>query len=173
VEPGDIDDLIRSLVSGDRVPSKQDAVAILNHIAGSTFYMGRRNIPRPLQELMREHGYAIPDRGDDLIYHWAKHVLGDEQWTPDTTPTEYWEHAQRTIRHPDSRLVVQNATKGHDVAIVIADTANIVQAEQLGPRAGDEMLVVYTATTGRILSAHMVESSTKLTARPSTIWLRR
>jgi hypothetical protein len=173
VEPGAVDDLIRSLVSGDRAPSEQDAVDILDHIAGSTFYLGRRNIPKPLQDLMREHGHTVPDRGDDLIYHWAKHVLGDEQWAPNTTAAEYWEHAQRAIRHPDSRLVVQSAAKGHDVAIVIADTSNIVQTELLGSRAGDEMLVVYTATTGRILSVHMVESSSKLTARPRTIWLRR
>jgi hypothetical protein len=169
----DVDALIRQLVSGDRVPSEQDAGDILGHIAGSTFYLGRRNIPRPLQELMREHGYLVPIRGDDLIYHWAKHVLGDGQWTPDTTPAEYWQHAEGAIRRPESSLVVQKAEPGHAIAIVVARTANVVPERNFGPRSGDELLVVYSATTGRILSAYMTETSSQFTARPSTIWLRR
>ncbi|HYI14904.1 MAG TPA: hypothetical protein VEX37_05915, partial [Thermomicrobiales bacterium] len=80
----DVDTRIRRLVSGDRVPSEQDAIDVLDRIADATFYLGRRNIPGPLQDLMRQHGYPVPDRGNDLIYHWAKHVLGDQQWTSDT-----------------------------------------------------------------------------------------
>jgi len=132
-----------------------------------------RNIPGPLQDLMRQHGYPVPDRGNDLIFHWAKHVLGDQQWTSDTTPEEYWQYGQAAIRHEESQLVVLNAASGHDVAIVIAKTANVVPERRLGPRAGDEVLVIYSATTGRILSVHMVESSFRLTAGTSTVWLPR
>jgi hypothetical protein len=169
----DVDTRIRQLIRRDRVPSDQDAVDVLDRIADATFYLGRRNIPEPLQDLMRQHGYPVPDRGNDLIFHWAKHVLGDKQWTPDTTPADYWQDAQDAIRHEESQLVVLNAASGHDVAIVIAKTANVVPDRRLGPRAGDEVLVIYSATTGRILSVHMVESSFRLTAGTSTVWLPR
>ena len=89
-QSNDADSLIIELIRGHRVPSDQDAIDILNHMAGSTFYLGRRNIPRPLQDLIRRHGYPVPERGDDLTFHWAKHVLGDRQWSVQTTPQEYF-----------------------------------------------------------------------------------
>jgi hypothetical protein len=165
VEPGDIDDLIRSLVSGDRAPAEEDAVDILNHTAGSTFFMGRRNIPRPLQDLMREHGYAVPERGDDLIYHWAKHVLGDEQWTPDTTAADFLKNAMDAIVHPDVRLIVQRTRAGHRVAVAICSVENVVPFVRWGPRVGNDLLVVYSADVGRIVSAYMTSSTSQITSR--------
>jgi hypothetical protein len=169
----DVDALIRQLISGDRVPSEQDVVDILDHIAGATFYLGRRNIPGPLQDLMRDHGYPMPDRGDDLIYHWAKHVLGDQQLTPDTTAAEYFEYAMKAVTHPDARLIAQVTRSGHHVAVAICPVEGVVPLIRWGPRVGTDLLVVYSADAGRIVSAYMTASTSRITSRAGTVWLRR
>jgi hypothetical protein len=168
-----VDALIRALIHGERQPADDDATTILEHIAGSTFYPGRRNIPRPLQELMIRHGYEVPDRGDDIIYHWAKHVLEDQQWTVDTTATAYFQFAVRAVTHPASRLLVQFAPSGHRVAVVISAVDDIVPLASQGPRSGRNLLVVYSADVGRIVSAHMTASTSRITSRTGTVWLRR
>lgn len=169
----DVDALIRQLIKRDRVPSEQDAIDVLNHIAGATFYQGRRNIPEPLQGLMRSAGYPIPDYGDDLVYHWAKHVLGDRQWTLDTTASEYFRYAMDAVLHPDVRLLAQVARSGHHVAVAICSVENVVPVTRRGPRAGTDLLVVYSADAGRIVSAYMTASTSRITSRSGTIWLRR
>ena len=169
----DVDALIRQLISGERGPSEQDAIDILDHITGATFYMGRRNIPGPLQNLMREHGYPIPDRSDDLIYHWAKHVLGDQQLTPETTAAEYFEYVMNAVAHPEVRLIAQVARSGHHVAVVICPVENVVPVIRWGPRVGTDLLVVYSADAGRIVSAYMTASISRITSRAGTVWLRR
>jgi hypothetical protein len=169
----DVDALIRQLISGDRVPSEQDAIAILDHIAGATFYLGRRNIPRPLQDLIIAHGYPIPEQGNDLIYHWAKHVLGDKQFTPDTTAEEYVEFAITAVLHSDVRLIAQVARSGHHVAVAICSVESVVPIRRWGPRVGTDLLVVYSADAGRIVSAYMTASTSRITSRAGTVWLRR
>ena len=169
----DVDALIRQLISGDRIPSEQDAADILDHIAGSTFYMGRRNIPRPLQDLMREQGYPVPERGDDLIYHWAKHVLGARQWTPETTAAEYFRYVIDAVVHPDVRLITQVARSGHHVAVAICSVHGVVPIFRWGPQVGTDLIVVYSADVGRIVSAYMTASASQITSRAGTVWLRR
>ena len=122
---------------------------------------------------MRVHGYPILDRGDDLIYHWAKHVLGDEQWTPDTTPAEYFEYAMDAVIHPDVRLIAQVARSRHHVAVAICSVEHVVPVIRRGPRVGTDLLVVYSADVGRIVSAYMTASTSQIVSRAGTVWLRR
>jgi hypothetical protein len=169
----DVDELIGSLIRGERIPTDRDASIILEHIARSTFNTGRRNIPQPLRELMLQHGYPVSDPGDDLVYHWAKHVLGDKQLTPDTTATEYFEYAMDAVNHPDVRLIAQTARSGHHVTVAMIPVENVVPVIRWGPRVGTDLLVVYSADVGRIVSAYMTASTSQITSRAGTVWLRR
>ena len=170
--PGSVDALIRDIIAGLGSPDTDAAERILERIRQSTFSLARRNIPAPLRELMRQHDYAVPDPGNDLVFHWAKHVLGDQQWHPRTTIDDYNDDLQRAVDDPSSRLLVRKAYSGHDVAMLIADTRRVVPSDRLGTRHGPELLVVYSATVGRILTGHMVSTSLPLTESLSTVWLR-
>lgn len=167
-----VDTLIRDIIAGRHQPLAGDAERILNRMRQSSFSLARRNIPAPLRDLIRQHGYDVPVPGNDLIFHWAKHVLADRQWHPRTTVADYEADLRRAIVDPSSRVLVQRAYSGHDVALVVAGTTMIVPADRLGARHGPELLVVHSATVGRILSGYMVATSLPLTESPSTVWLR-
>ncbi len=173
-EPGSppIDALICDIIAQRHIPTSGDAARIIGRMRSSTFSLARRNIPAPLQALMIEHGYEVPARGNDLIYHWAKHVLGDEQWTQQTLPDEYFQDALRAIDHPSSRLYVQAGMEGRDVAAVVARTDEIVPVERIGRRSGSELIVVYSGALDRIVSVHMTNNLSIITSRPGTVWLR-
>jgi hypothetical protein len=123
--------------------------------------------------LLELNGYAVPDRPTSLTYHWAKHVLGDQQWTSSTTESMYFDDLRRAIRHPSSRLLVQTSRTNDNVAIIIAESIEIVPVERLGGRYGPELLVVYSADIGKILSGYMTTSSSGTTSIPETVWLRK
>lgn len=166
-----IDIVIRDIIARRHTPTTGDVERIIERMRTSTFSLARRDIAAPLRTLMIEHGHEVPARGNDLIYHWAKHALGDRQWTPQTTVTDQ-DDLQRAVLDPASRLLVRHAYSGHDVTMIVATTDRVIPASRLGEHPGPEVIVVYPATVGRILSEYMVAASQPLTESPSTIWLR-
>ena len=121
---------------------------------------------------MRQHGYSVLDPGNDLIFHWAKHVLGDAQWVSNTTPEQYVQDALNAVDHPASRLYVQAGPGGRDVAVVVGMTAAVVPPLRHGSRSGTYLIVVYSIVLDRIVSVHMTNSLTNATTRSGTVWLR-
>lgn len=171
--PEPIDALIRDIIVRRHIVTPDNAQQIIERMRASTFSLARRNVPVPLRILMVEHGYDPSIRGNDLVYHWAKHVLGDEQWTQDTTPDEYLQDALRAIVHPSARVYVQAGPSGRDVAVVAAHTDEVVPTNRIGSRAGTDLVVVYSVVLDRIVSVHMTNNDSIVTSRPGTVWLRR
>jgi hypothetical protein len=126
-----------------------------------------------MQSVARLHGYQIERRGNDLIYHWLRHVLVHEQWASQTTATDDLRDAQQAVRSQGIRLLVYRSARGDHVATVIAETANAVAAHRLGTSAGPLFLIVYSADTAAIVTAYMVRSQAAITLPEDATWLIR
>jgi hypothetical protein len=151
------DALVRELIRTGRGTTPTEVERIVLRVAASTFNPARRNIPRPLRELIAAAGYQIPERGDDLLYHWAKHVIGDQQWSSTTTAEEYWQDILRLIANSRSGVLVQpvrrRRTRGDQYfsgVIIVGNVRDVVAEARLGPRAGAEFITIYNADTGRL-----------------------
>lgn len=169
-----VDVAIREILQGQRSSRSIDVDAVIERLASVTFKTGRRRLPQPLLALMHWHGYSTGRPMTELTFHWAKHALGDRQWSAATTETVCLEDLRRVVRHPKSRLLLRRTRASTYLAFVIADTVNVVPLERLGPDHGPEILVVYDAGIGKILSGYMILTSTPLASEPRTmtIWLR-
>lgn len=167
-----VDVAIRDILQAQRPPSVSDAGAVVERMASATFKTGRRRLPQPLLELMSLHGYSTDQRMTELTFHWAKHVLGDGQWSPEIDEVTYLEHLRRVVEYPESRLFLQRRNHRSSAAIAIANTVDIVPPELCGSGGGTEIVVVYSADLGKILSGYMIDTSLTITSEPRTIWLR-
>lgn len=167
-----VDIAIREILRGDRPAADLSASAVADRMASVTFSLSRRGLPRPLLAFMELHGYAIERRPTELTNHWAKHVLGDGQWSVGTDATQYMNDLRAVCHHSVSRLVLRRIASGSRRAIAIANTLDIVPSERLGANYGPELVVVYSADTGKILSGYMVQIFAAPASEPETIWLR-
>lgn len=142
-------------------------------MATAPFDARRRELSQPLLDVIRQHGQRAPASSTEFTHHWAKHVLGDGQWAPSMSETAYFHDLRQAILHPTSRLVLHRLPNGRSRAIIMTYTMHIIPLERLGPKNGPELVIVYSADTGKILTGYMVKSSFDIISRPGTIWLRR
>ena len=98
------DTAIIEILDGIRYPVKGDTEAIIARMTAVPFDSRRRDLPRPLVNLIRRHGYALDEQSTELTHHWAKHVLGDGQWAVTTTEATYFDDIRRAISYPASGL---------------------------------------------------------------------
>lgn len=165
------DTAIVDILARARSPVVEDTQAIITRMASSPFNSRRRDLSKPLVALVQAHGYTLDEQPTELTHHWAKHVLGDGQWTAVTTKDMYVNDLQRAIRHDSSRFFVRQSMSGERIAIAVAQSAEIVPTSRRGRAFGPELLVVYSADIGKIISGYMVASSLENVSRPGTIWL--
>lgn len=168
-----IDGIVKGILDGSRQPTGEDVSAIITRMATAPSDARRRDLSQPLLDLIRQHGQNAPAWPTEFTHHWAKHVLGDGQWESSTSEAIYFHDLRQAILHPRSRLVLHRLPNGRSRAIVITYTSHIIPLERLGPKYGPELVVVYSADTGKILTGYMVKFSSDITSRPGTIWLRR
>jgi hypothetical protein len=168
---GDLEYLLRECLWRGEAPSQAAVERILTLVGESSFSAARRNTPVPLRDRARSEGYLLPDRTDDLTFHWAKHVIGDRQWSSTTSATDYLADALAAFQHPSSRLCMQIRHR-HLLVIAIAPTTEIVPAIRVGEHPGDALIAVYSVTDDRMLTAYMVFDASVITRIPGTLWLR-
>jgi hypothetical protein len=167
----DLQYLLRECLGRGEAPSQAVVDRILTLVGESSFSPARRNVPVPLRDRARNEGYVLPDRTDDLTFHWAKHVVGDRQWSLTTSATDYLNDALAAFQHPASRLCLQIRHR-HLVVTAIALTTEIVPATRVGQHAGEALIAVYSVTDDRMLTAYMVFDASVITRIPGTLWLR-
>ena len=99
-------------------------------------------------------------------------MIADRQWASFTSAEEYLRDATTVFQHPHSVLLAQTRHR-HDVVVAIASVVVIVPSERHGPNVGNELVLVYSVTDDRVLSAYMVSDASVITGYPGTIWLRK
>ncbi|MBI4492754.1 MAG: hypothetical protein HY690_08195 [Chloroflexi bacterium] len=96
--------------------------------------------------------------------------LHEEQWLA-TTEAEYIEDLRRAIRHPTARLAIYVRRGGH-IAVTLTATDEVVPPSRRGARALPELLVVYSADRGIIISGYQISSLATTGVPKNARWLR-
>lgn len=149
-----VDQLICEIIRTAREPRLAEIGLILKHVATASFGI------RPVRVRRRDRGLAylgvtLGDRTAPLAYHLVKRVVGqdEKQWAFGTTADEYLLDMRQAARAPGAHLALYERNLEY-LAAVIALTADAVPVERRGPGALPNILVVYSASRGRIVTGY-------------------
>ena len=98
-------------------------------------------------------GQTLGARADSLTYHLTKRVVIERQWAEGTTAAQYLEDLRRAVRDPAARLAVYER-RGDQVAATITPTRRVLPPRRLGPRPLPNLLVVYSAVRGIMVTGY-------------------
>jgi hypothetical protein len=106
-----------------------------------------------------------------LDYHLVKRVRDEMQWAQGTTAEAYVLDLHTAARSPQAGLLVY--ARFDDVcAATITPTSDVVPLERLGPAWLPNVLVVYAARHGTLLTGHMFSRIERLNLPEAIRWLR-
>ena len=148
--------LIRMLVQTRRDPKPDVSERIINEIATAPFDPRMARIP------IRERGLTyqnrtLLDHDDSLFVHLVRRVLIDGQWALGTSAGQYLDDLHRAASAPEARLAIYFRRGGY-LATTLTSTNRALPESRRGPRSLPELLVVYSADRGIIVTGYQVSS---------------
>lgn len=162
------DERIKAIADGQRKPTADDKLAILNEISQARFYGGDARIPAHLLGLSFE-GRPLGDREPSSRAHLARRVLDDEQWPAVTTEQQYLEDLRAALRHPDAQVIVYKRRGGYVASVL---SPNEIPEGRLGKRPEDNVFVVYVADRSCIITGYQTACEQNLSIPEGALWLR-
>ena len=165
-----VDLLIRELIATRRNVEPDEIGRILDRIATTPFD------PRVVRVPTLERGLGYGARrllpwDDSLFIHLVRRVVLDRQWSEGTTAEQYVQDIRAAVRADHVTLAVY-ARRGGSIAAVLAPTHLAVPASRRGVRARSELVVVYSADRGIIVTGYQVPSRSELAIPEDALWLR-
>ncbi len=164
------DRLIRELIRARRAAIVAEVALIIDRMATAPFD------PRLRKVRVKERG--IPYRGrrvaaheDSLFHHLVKRVLIEQQWADGTTEDQYLVDLRRAVRSAVARLVVYNDRDG-PLAATISPTAAVVPTERQGVNPLPNLLVVYSADRGVLITGYQFSSLAHVRLPEEVVWLK-
>ena len=164
-----VDQLIRGLIHTGRQATPEEIDRIIDRMATVPFNPGTYQVP------LRDRGLAyrgrtLGARVDALTYHLAKRV-SDRQWAENTTPAQYIQDLRRAVRAPDARLAVY-LRRGGPIAATLTPTSTAVPTAGRTLASLPEMLVIYSADRGIILSGYQASRLEATGVPQEARWLK-
>ncbi len=165
-----VDRLIRALIGAGRAATPDDAGRIVARMATVPFD------PRVVRVKAEHRGLSYqgqrPDaRADALTYHLAQRVVLDEQWVRGTTAQQYVADLRQAVCSATARLIVFER-RGGFIAATITETDRVISAERQGPSVLSNLLVVYSADRGTILTGYQFSTLTQTGIPRGARWLK-
>lgn len=162
--------LIHELIRTGRHATLEEIEQIVESMATASFD------PRPVRVRVEERGasyqgHTLGSRSDSLMYHLIKRVVIERQWVSGTTANEYLEDLRRAVRDPAARLCVYDR-RGGPVAATVTATHLVLPPERLGEGALLNLLVVYSADRGIIVSGYQFSSLARTGIPQEARWLK-
>jgi hypothetical protein len=165
-----VDQLIRELVDTGRAATDEEVVRIIDRMASVPFKLEVGPVRRRDRGASHQ-GQTLGARADALTYHLIKRVAIERQWGQATTANEYLADLRRAIQLSDARLGVFFRRGGY-IAATITPTNLVLPLARRGPRLLPNLLVIYSADRGIILSGYQF-STLEQTGIPEEVrWLR-
>lgn len=163
------DVLIRELIRGERRATDEEIARIVERMATAPF--GRGTVHVRLEEREATYrGQMLGARADSLTYHLTKRVVIERQWVPGTTAGQYVADLRRAVRAPSVRLAVYNRHAGH-LAAALTPTDLVLPAQRRGARALPELLVIYSADRGIIVTGYQITGLETASIPEEARWL--
>ena len=120
---------------------------------------------------MNYQGRVLGAREDSLFYHLVKRVLLDEQWAEGTTVDRFLADLRAAVRSTEARLVIY-ADWGGPVAATITPTSVIVPATRRSRQSQPNLLVIYSADRGMLVSGYQSSTLGKTRIPQEALWLK-
>ncbi len=164
------DRLIRELIGTRREATNHEIAQIVERMAAAPFHPAVLPVPIHLRGLAFQ-GRTIGEREDALTCHLIKRVVADRQWTEDTSAADYLADLRRAVRAPAAWLALYTRRGGH-MAVTLTPTADAVPSARRAASSLPEILVVYSADRGMIITGYQVSSSSQTGIPTEARWLR-
>jgi hypothetical protein len=169
-DPHPADQLIRELIASGRAAAPDEIAQILQRMATAPFTS--RIVRVPTRERGAAYqGHTLLARAPSLVYHLVKRVAIEEQWASGTTQSEYLSDLGRGIRELSSRLAVYTR-RGDHVAAVVSATNLVVPAVRRGADSLPQLLVVYSANSGMIVTGYQFSTLEQTGIPWEALWLK-
>lgn len=165
-----IDRLIGELIDTGRGPTDEEVERILARIANASFDRGQRSV-RVRDRGVGYQGQILGPTADSLMYHLIKRVAIEGQWAAGTTADQYLTDLQSAARSPAARLALYRR-RGGTIAATTAPTALVIPPERRGPRPESQILVLYAAERGIIISGYQFSTLDQTGVPREARWLR-
>lgn len=165
-----VDRLIRELIGSGQAATAHEIERIVERMATAPFEPGTRRVPvkhRGLTYL----GHTLSDREESLFYHLVKRVLLERQWPEGTMASQYLVDLRRAVRDPAARLALYTRWGGA-MAATVTPTGHIVPSDRSGPRSLPQMLVIYSADRGTMVTGYEISALGAATIPREVRWLK-
>ena len=163
------DALIRELLRVGRQATPEQVARIVERLATAPFEPRQRTV-RPAERGITYQGRVLGEREDSLFHHLIKRILVDEQWGYGTTASDYLADLRRAVRSPAARLALYRQRGGH-VAATVTSTAEVVPPERQGPQALPNLLAIYSADRGIIVTGYQCSALDQTRIPETALWL--
>lgn len=165
-----IDRLIQELIVTGREATEREIERIVERMATASFEATERSVPVD-DRGARYQGRTLGARSDPLTYHLIKRVAIDKQWADGTTAEQYVADLRRAVRDPAARLAVYQR-RGGLIAASVTPAARVLPPERQGTRPQPELLVIYSAERGIIISGYQFPRLENTGVPEEARWLR-
>jgi hypothetical protein len=162
--------LIRELIATGQEPTRAEKRRIFDRIAGAPFSLMLIDVPGRHRGFLAD-GQPIGRIATSLTYHRAKHTA-DGQWKDSTTPHQYVGDLRRGVRARSAELALY-IVGGRKMAAVRVPTNDAVPIARRGRRGWPNLLVIYSADFGRILTGFQYVSLDSTQIPRDVRWLPR
>jgi hypothetical protein len=166
--PADL--LIRRLIQTRDAAAPEEIEQIVERMATAPFDQRALPVPMRLRGLSYQ-GQTLGVRHDSFGYHLVKRVVDERQWTEGTTAADYLEDLRRGVRNRGVRLAVYER-RGGFMAAALTATAAAVPLSRRAAESLPNLLVVYGADRGVIISGYQVSSLEQTGIPGEARWLR-
>lgn len=165
-----VDRLIGDLIDMGRGATDEEVERILAHMANASCDGGQRNV-RIRDRGVVYQGQVLGPTANSLTYHLIKRVVVEGQWTVGTVVDQYLADLQAATRSSAARLALYKR-RGGTIAATITPTELVVPLERLGPRPESQILVLYAAERGIIISGYQISTLDQTGVPREARWLR-
>ena len=165
-----VDVLIRDLIQSARSATAAEIEQIVERMASAPFEPRNMRVPvehRGLSYL----GRTLGARESALFYHLVKRLVVERQWARGTTEVHYLADLRHAVRDSLARLTIYRRRSGH-LAATVTPTDRAVASIRRGPRSLPELVVIYSADRGIIVTGYQVSKREQAQIPEEALWLR-
>jgi hypothetical protein len=166
--PADL--LIRELIARPRSATEKDVRLIADRVADAPFSMEIQEIP-PRERERTYQGITLGKYADSLTRHLFRRIY-EEQWATGTTADAYVRSLHRAVCEPSARIALYQRWGSRDTVAFIVPTRDVLKPRQIGAKAEPNLLVVYEANRGILISGYQFSSMATIRIPGDAIWLR-
>jgi hypothetical protein len=167
--PADL--LIHELIARPRPATDQETLLITDRIASAPFNEDMQNVPVPLRSL-RYRGVTLGTHTTPLILHFIQHVEIEKQWAAGTTINAFTESLHRAVRDSEVQIALYRQWGMRDITAAIVSTKRVLDSRQMGSGALPNILVVYRADRGMLISGYQFSTIDTVRIPKDAVWLK-